>query len=263
MSEKQTKRTAMEANLPVTQAAGEAFSEETTIDLLELMYQMLSQWKLLVSAALIGAFLAGIWAVLLATPKYEATSTIYVLSRKDSAINMSDLQIGAALTSDYIEVFDMWEVHEEVISNLDLPYTYDQMRGKLRVSNPSNTRILNISFTSTSPGESAQVANEYAKVVSQYIADTMATDKPNIMSVALTPTRPVSPHKARSVALGFILGGLLAAAYVAIRFIMDDKFKTADEIRKYTGLTTLAIVPVEDEDDRRGRRALRNSRREA
>ena len=35
--------------------------------------------------------------------------------------------------------------------------------------------------------------------------------------------------------------------------ILDDKYKTAEEIRKYTGLITLAIVPMESADVMNGR----------
>ena len=264
MADQQKKQLAANTNVPALPIGTDSDNEEATIDLMELMYHLLSHWKLIISMALIFAILVGFWTIFLVTPKYEATSTIYVLSRKDSAINMADLQIGSALTSDYIKVFDMWEVHEEVISNLNLPYDYQDMRKNLTIQNDNNTRMLDISFTSSSAEEAARVANEYAAVVSQYIADTMATDKPNIMSVALVPTKPVSPHKKRDIALGFILGALIAMAIVTVRFIMDDKFKTADDIRKYTGLTTLAIVPVEDVDEnKKVRRATKaNSRRE-
>ena len=180
---------------------------------------------------------------------YQATSTIYVLCRRDSAINMSDLQIGTALTSDYIKVFKMWEVHEEVISNLNLPYSYAQMRSMLSVANESGTRMLDITVTSPSPTEAAAIANEYAKVASQYIADTMATDKPNIMSVALVPANPVSPNKTRNIMLGFMLGLVLGAGIVTLRMLADDTYKTAEDIRKYTGLATLAVIPIENEPD--------------
>ena len=54
-----------------------------------------------------------------------------------------DLQIGAYLTSDYTEVFKTWEVHEMVIEDLQLPYSYEQMQSLITVSNPEDTRILN------------------------------------------------------------------------------------------------------------------------
>lgn len=230
-----------------------------TIDLLELMYRLLGRWKLIVCLALLFAVLMGAYTVFLVTPMYEATSTIYVLSRSDSAINMADLQIGTALTSDYIKVFKMWEVHEEVISNLGLSYTYSQMRANLSVVNESDTRMLDITFTSPSAEEAAAVANEYAKVASQYIADTMSTDKPNIMSVALVPSNPVSPNKTKNVMMGFLFGAALACGIVVLQTLMDDKYKTAEDIRRYTGLATLAAVPAEETGDKKAKHGGRKA----
>ena len=173
------------------------------------------------------------------------------------------LQIGTALTSDYIKVFQMWEVHEQVISNLNLPYNYTYMRQHLTVSNDSNTRMLDITFRSPSPEEAASVANEYAKMGSQFIADTMSTDKPNIMSVALVPSVPVSPNKTRNILLGFVLGSVLACGLVTVQFLMDDKYKTAEDIRRYTGLATLAVIPVEDSMTGKEKKHKKSSRREA
>ena len=226
---------------------------EFEIDLIELLYRMLASWKLIAILALAGMLAAFGITYFLVTPLYQAKSTIYVISRSDSVINMSDLQIGTALTQDYIKVFDMWEVHEQVITNLGLPYSYTQMRKNLSVTNTSNTRMLDITVTSANPDEAAAIANEYAKVASDFIAETMSTDKPNIVSVALVPSNPVSPNMVRNVAIGFLAGVVLAAAIVTIRMLLDDKIKTAEDIRRYTGLVNLAIVPKEnlkDDDDK-------------
>lgn len=236
--------------------------EAATIDLVELMYRLLAGWKMIVCFAVVFAIAFGVYTTYFVTPLYQATSTIYVLSRRDSAINMSDLQIGTALTSDYIKVFQMWEVHEAVISNLDLPYSYSKMKSMLSVVNASDTRMLDITVTSPSPTEAAAIANEYAEVASQYIADTMSTDKPNIMSTALVPSNPVSPNKTRNIMMGFLLGGILAAGIITVRMLINDTYKSAEEIRRYTGLVTLAIIPVEDEAvNEKGRK--KKSRREA
>ena len=231
-----------------------------TIDLLELMYKLLASWKLIVCLALIFGIVAGVYTFYFVTPMYQATSTIYVLSRRDSAINMSDLQIGSELTSDYIKVFTMWEVHDEVITNLDLPYTYSQISSMLSVENATDTRMLDIKITSPNPQEAADIANEYAKVASQYIADTMATDKPNIMSIALVPSNPVSPNKTRNIMLGILLGIVLAAGIVTVQLLLDDKYKTAEDIRKYTGLPTLAVIPIEEDFNTRRKRKSNNRR---
>ena len=244
-------------------AQGPQAADTDTIDPMDLMYRLLGRWKLIVCVAVLLAVAMGVYTFSFVTPMYQATATIYVLSRSDSAINMSDLQMGTALTSDYIKVFKMWEVHEQVISNLNLPYNYTYMRQHLTVSNDSNTRMLDITFRSPSPEEAAAVANEYAKMGSQFIADTMSTDKPNIMSVALVPSVPVSPNKTRNILLGFVLGAVLACGLVAVQFLMDDKYKTAEDIRRYTGLATLAVIPVEDSMTGKEKKHKKSSRREA
>ena len=251
MADQQEKRNRLSAA-----SSAQPTENAATIDLVELMYRLLGSWKLILCLALVFAVAFGAYTVFCITPTYQATSTIYVLSRKDSAINMSDLQIGTALTSDYIKVFKMWEVHEEVISNLNLPYSYAQMRKMLSVVNDSGTRMLDITVT-------AAIANEYAKVASQYIADTMATDKPNIMSTALVPTNPVGPNKTKNIMLGFLLGFVLGAGIVTIRTFTDDTYKTADDIRKYTGLATLAVVPIENEANGRKNKNERAARKKA
>lgn len=230
-------------------------SDEETIDLLELLYALLGKWREIAAATVACALIAAIGVLFFVTPKYQASSTIYVISQKDSDINMSDLQIGTALTDDYIQVFHMWEVQEKVISNLDLPYTYNQLDGMLSVTNASSTRMLEITVTSESAQEAADIANEYATVVRDYIAKKMATDKPSIMSTALVPTVPVSPNKTKSILLGALLGFVVSAGVVVVMTLLDDTYKTAEDIKKYTGLVTMAVIPLEKSDEPKHQRA--------
>lgn len=85
----------------------------------------------------------------------KCSAVLPVVTRNDSVLNFSDLQAGSELTSDYIKVFEMWEVHEKVISNLDLDYTYTDMASMLSVTNTSDTRMLDITVTNPDPEEAA------------------------------------------------------------------------------------------------------------
>ena len=76
----------------------------------------------------------------------------------------------------------------------------------------------------------------------------MKTDEPSLLSEALTPVKPVSPKKALNTILGFLIGALLMIVIVTVQFIMDDKVKTAEDIRRYADLPTLALVPVNGAD---------------
>lgn len=219
---------------------------EDTIDLLELFMGLLAHWTLIAATAVVGAVLMALYTFFLVTPMYKATATIYVVSRNDSVLNFSDLQVGSELTSDYIKVFEMWEVHEKVISNLDLDYTYTDMASMLSVTNTSDTRMLDITVTNPDPEEAAAIANEYADVGAKYISEKMKTDEPTLMSSARVPENPFSPNKAKNILLGFVVGFVLACAVVVLRTMLDDTYKSADDIRKYTGMVVLASIPLAD-----------------
>ncbi len=234
--------TMQERIAPAAQRAAE--QDEDTIDLLELALGLLEHWKLIAVTAVTGAVLMALYTFFLVTPMYKATATIYVVSRNDSVLNFSDLQVGSELTSDYIKVFEMWEVHEKVISNLDLDYTYTNMASMLSVTNTSDTRMLDITVTNPDPEEAAAIANEYANVGAKYISEKMKTDEPTLMSSARVPENPFSPNKAKNILLGFVVGFVLACGVVVVRILLDDTYKTAEDIRKYAGLVVLASVPM-------------------
>ena len=223
---------------------------EIEVDVVELCLRLAEKWKHIVAGALVGTLIMLVYSFVLASPVYEATSKLYVLSSSDSAINLSDLQIGSYLTSDYAEVFKTWEVHEIVRQNLGLDYTRKELTEMLDISNPGDTRVLYITVRNKDPQEATILANEYASVAKQYISATMHTDEPSEFSEALVPEVPVSPRKALNVAIGFVMGMAAVAMFYVVWFLLDDKIKTADDIRRYTGLPTLAVVPDNEEAHR-------------
>lgn len=224
--------------------AASTVSDGGEIDLLELFFVLAENMKYIVLSVAVFALIAGLYTQFLVVPLYEATAKLYVLNSGDSAINLSDLQIGSYLTTDYQEVFKTWELHEMVKESLDLPYTYEELGEMLKVSNPSNTRILYITVSSPNPEEATAMANEYAYLARKFISETMATEQPNVLSAALQPEQKASPNLTLNVFIGAFLGALLAVGVFVVRFMLDDKLRSAEDILRYTGLPTLAIVPA-------------------
>jgi len=235
---------------------------EIEIDLLELVFRLIEKWKMIVAGALAGFLLMFVYSFILATPMYEATSKLYVLSSSDSAINLSDLQIGSYLTSDYMEVFEIWEVHEIVRQNLQITYTNEELEEMLTISNPGDTRILYITVAHEDPQFAAALANEYAAVAKRYISAVMLTDEPSLFSEAQVPDEPVSPRKALNVVLGFMLGAFIVCAVVVVQFLMDDKIKSEEDVRKYVKLNTLAVVPDNVAAEKDARRVIYNQKKQ-
>ena len=239
-------------------------SAELEIDLVELLYRLLEKARYLIIAALLGALIAGVYTYRFVTPTYQSTSKLYILNTKDSVVNLSDLQIGSNLASDYVEVFSNWHVHEMVIERLNLPYSYSEIQRMISVQNKNATRILYITATSPNPEEAKQMAQTYAEVAREFIAAKMGTDMPTVFEESRMPIKPSSPNKVRNIAIGFILGFVLAAAIVVIQFIVDDRVRSADAIEKRLGLSVLGMMPAaegnDDEEIDDGKRQVKGRR---
>ncbi len=240
--------------------ADNAQSDELEIDLLALMYRLIEKLKWLIAAGLLGALLAGLYTAFLATPLYESTSKLYVINAKDNAIDLTSLNMGDKLAADYVQVFDNWHVHEKVISSLNLPYNYKEIRGMLEVSVPTNTRIIEIKVTSDDPLEAKNIAMAYAEFAPAFIEAKMETDRPNIFEEARVAEKPSSPSMVKNVVLGCLLAGILAAGIVVVQFIVDDRILNSDMVEKRLGLPVLGMMPVQEsqQDDKKSKKHERS-----
>ena len=212
------------------------------IDLVELLLKYLEKWYWIILSGVLVAALMGVSTFRFVTPTYQSTSKLYVVSSKNSAINLSDLQIGNYMAKDYQQVFTNWHVHERVIAELNLPYTYSELNKMVSVNNPSDTRILYITVTSPNPQEAKAMADKYAKVACEFIAVKMDQEQPNVFEEARVPTTPSSPNKTRNLLIGFILGAMIAIAIITIQFISDDRVRTPEDVEKVVHLPTLGVV---------------------
>ena len=221
------------------------YEEEYEIDLLEIFYALKKKVVVIILAGIIGAGLAAAYSFLLAKPVYESTAKLYILSQSTSLTSFADIQISSSLAKDYEEMIYSRPVVMQVKKNLHLDYDYEEMKDKLKVENPADTRCLNISCSSNDKAEARDMANEFAKVSKRQIAQIMDTDEPTIFEKAVVNSDPVKPQKAKLIIIGFILGLLIACAIVIIRYMMNDSLKNEDDIERYLGLNTLASIPNE------------------
>lgn len=221
----------------------ESDSDEMEIDLVELFFRVLEKAHWIGLSAVICAIFAAVYVLVFATPIYTASSKLYVLNASDSVINMSDLQIGSSLATDYVEVFTNWHVHDIVIQRLGLDYNYNEIEKMVSAKNASGSRILTITTTSSNPQEAKDLANTYANVAREFIAVKMGTDQPNVFEEARLPDKPSAPNKTRTVILGFLLGAFLAIAVVVILFIVDDRVRSAESIEKHLNMPVLGMMP--------------------
>ena len=218
--------------------------DEITIDLLELARVVWKNIWLVIIAIVVGAVLSFVITKIFITPKYQATSTIYILSKSTSITSLADLQIGSQLAGDFEIIATTRELLEKVSADNNLNMTYEELKKEIKVTNPSNTHMLRVAVTDPDPQKAALISNALADELREEIAEIMNTDRPSTVEQAVVPTKKYSPSTTKNVAIGAIVLAILAICIIAIRYLADDTIKDDEDVKKYLELDTLAQFPL-------------------
>lgn len=225
--------------------------DEVTIDLAELFGVLWHWiWLILLVALLLGGA-AYAFSKFMIPEEFQSTTKIYVLDKESGSggqTTYTDLQVGSQLTKDYAELITSRTVIEKVIADnhLESVYDYKTFLGKVAVSTPTDTRIVSITVTDTNPALAQALADDIRVEASDLIIDTMQIDAVNTYEVANLPTEKSAPSCSKWAMMGALLGALLVAGIVTLQYILDDTIKTSEDAEQYLGLSTLALIPMDE-----------------
>lgn len=236
---------------------------EIEIDLLDLFSYYRRKIVWIIGAFLIGALIAGLVTQFAITPKYTATSTMYMVSSSSgSAVDLTDFNIGQSLSSDYVELVKTRPIVEDVIKEQNLDYKYEDMVEMMDISVVTDTRILKINVTSTDPKEAADIANSLALKAEKELPNLMDTPKPHIAETAIVPVNKSYPSLTKNTMIGALLLTLIVLGALTVIYLMDDTIKSSDDFEKVFGMMPLTVIPegkiegvIKDEDDAKSRKS--------
>ena len=217
--------------------------DEETIDLGLLFGELMSKWYWLLLALAVGAAVMFVVTFFFMTPQYEGVSKIYIYN-KSTSISISDLQIGQQLTSDFQIIAKTREVVEEAVTQTGLDIDYEEALKKITINNPDSSRVLEIVITDPDPVTAAIFSNNLANVLRDRIGEVTNTDKPSLVEKAIPNYKKVSPSYTKNILIGALVAFILAAAVIIIITIRDDTIKSEEDVQKFLGLNTLALIPV-------------------
>ena len=234
------------------------------IDLQELILFLLRRLWILLVFAVIGGAAAFLYTKFMVTPMYQSNTSIYILNKKDGGTyTSSDLNMGAQLSVDYIQMITSRTVMQAVIDDLGLDGSVGALQGSTSVKALGDSRILQITVRHSDPLTAKVLADEVRVKAAQIIKEVVDVEAVNTVDVANLPTGPYSPNIKKNTILGAGVGFALIAMIFVIQFLMDDTIKTAEDVEKYLGLSTLANIPVFAGEDAKKTKTKKRRKSEA
>lgn len=242
--------------------------QEIEVNIKELFDAMIKKIWIIIIVGLLCAGVTGLISKFVLKPVYTSATKIYVINRQNKTMTTySDLQTGSQLTQDYKVLVKSRPVTEQVLHELNLAMTHEELISRITVNTPSDTRILEIVVESSNPQLAKELADSIADVSSERMISIMEMEKVNIVEPANLPTKPSSPNTLFYAIIGGLSGGFLTIFAILLFFISDDTIKSYEDIEKYLGVTALGMIPYEkmdsqEKDRKLKRRAQKKTKRE-
>ena len=219
------------------------------IDLKEIFGVLWNKAWLILLCGIIAGAIGFCYSFFMITPQYQSTTKVYILSKQNEGnVTYTDLQMGTQLTKDYKVLITSRDVLEEVIVNCELDEKYNSLAGRVTVENITDTRIIAITVEDPDPAMAQTLANEIRDVAEDHIKDVMDIEAVNVAEEANLPENPASPSVMKWTVLGIMAGICLCAGVVLLRFLLDDTVKTSEDVERYLGLSTLAMIPIMEDE---------------
>lgn len=228
--------------------------EETEIDLLELFYVLLGKLWILILATALGFGIAAGYTIAFIQPVYSSTSTLYVMTKSTSVTSLVDLQVGTSLTKDYQVFIVSRPVVDKVIEELDLDMTYEAFVANVSVSNPPDTRFINITVNNHDAYMAKTIVDKLTDVAAERMEEIMETEAPNVADYGHVAEHKTSPSTAKNSLMGAMMGFAIAAGIIILLHLLNDSIQTAEDVEKYIGINTLGLIPLEDGVSKRATR---------
>ena len=189
-------------------------------------------------------------------PMYQSTATLYILRQNDEGGTggavASDFSLALNVVNDCTYILKMHSVVDAVINDLGLDIPYETLKKRVSTSNPSNTRILEVTVTAESPELAKEIVDGICEVGAEKIKSDMGFAQVNISEYGVINTAPC--NKTRMIVYPAIWLLVAAVMYVVllVRYIMNDGIRSDEDVEKYLGLSVLGDIPNANDTRRHG-----------
>ena len=202
-------------------------------------------WVILGAAVLCVALFLG-YNLLTFTPEYESRATLYILKQDGGAkdeYTSSDFSLALNVVNDCTYLLRSHKVLDDVITQLNLNCSYEQLARCISTSNPDGTRVLEVIVRAASPELAQQIVDAVCHVGAQAISEAMGFQQVNLYEDGTLNRTPCNRTGYKIYALVGIGAAVLTYAIYLMIFLLDDKIRTEEDVHDYLGLSVLGEIP--------------------
>jgi len=214
-----------------------------------------NHWKLVVVCVALLLGLA-VTYILTSTPVYSARAELFVAESNASTpqerVEASDFTLDRVKS--YVYVVDSEIVLAPVIEELDLDLTTSELAGKVSATVPTDTVVIQIRVSDTSPELAQRIANataeQFRSVTTRLDGEAATSSTITVLGRAEEPTQPIAPNRKLVIGFGLMLGIAAGLTAAVVRERWDNRIRREDDVRAITALPIIGRIPKDAESER-------------
>ena len=226
------------------------------IDLIEVFKIFWRKKIPIILITLIFTVIGYIYTTKYVVPQYSSSTTLVLASQNENnttntSTAATDVIINTKLVSTYSELIKSKNVLNEVISNLIINKTYEELKNNISVSSITNTALIELKVTNENPESASKIANEIANVFVKKISEIYNINTVQIVDEAEIPTSLSNINHKKDIIIFAFIGAVVSIIYVLLSNMLDTTVKTAEEIEKEFKLPVVASIPIYNAEPQR------------
>lgn len=218
------------------------------INLKEVYSYFKSRLLWMILAIVVIVIIGNIYTILTRVPMYQSNTTIVLVGESKKEYSQTDSQLNQNLIGTYSEIITSRKVLQQVIDNLKLKMTVDELSKNITTSSVEDTEIIRITVNNEKKKMAAEIANEVAEVFSDEIQDIYNLENVAIIDKAEEADAPYNINYVKDNVIYLMIGVVLSFGVVFVMYYFDTTIKSSETVEEKLGLTVIGIVPKESKE---------------
>ncbi len=216
------------------------------LDIRSIFRLLLSRFRMLLVFAVIFAVILGAVTYFFIPDTYASGVSVYVSSIASAAdkqvASYSSLNSAEWLVLTYAEILQNRVTLQKVLPKLSRHLTVAELADMVQVVGIEDTAIMRITVTADDPDFSREICDAMAQVSPDVLQSVVGVGSVKVIGKALKGSK-TSPRVPRMAVLGALLGIVIAAVIVILRYLNDNTIKTESALKERLGVPVLGTVP--------------------
>ena len=192
--------------------------------------------------------IGNVYTIITREPMYRSNTTIVLVGESKEGYSQSDSQLNQNLIGTYSEIIKSRKVLSQVIENLKLKMSVEELSNNITTTSVEDTEIIQITVANANAKDAKKITDEVAKVFSEEIQDIYNLENVATIDKAELSKNPYNVNYVKDNVIYFIVAFVLSFGIVFIMYYFDTSIKSSEVVEEKLGLTVIGVVPKEDKE---------------